>query len=68
VRRKWLGVLVLLVAVGVAVAIAAASRGSDKPSTPSTSPAASQQFGDDADLMRRLERKKLQQRTNTQNP
>jgi hypothetical protein len=51
----------LLVAVGVAVAIAAASRG-DKTPKPYTPPAASKQFGDDADLMRRLERKKLQQR------
>ena len=68
VGRKWLGVLVLLVAVGVAVAIAAASRGSDKPAKPATTPAASKQFGDDADLMRRLERKKLQQRTTTQKP
>jgi hypothetical protein len=58
VGSKWLGVVVLLVAIGVAVAIAAASRGGEKPPKPS-SPALSKQFGDDADLMRRLERKKL---------
>jgi hypothetical protein len=61
VGRKWLGVVILLVAVGVALAIAAASRGRDKSPKPSTQPAASKQFGDDADLMRRLERKKLLQ-------
>jgi hypothetical protein len=68
VGRKWLAVVVLLVAVGAAVAIAAASRGSDKPVKPSRSPAADKQYGDDADLMRRLERKKLVQRTSTQKP
>jgi hypothetical protein len=62
VGRKWLGVVILVVAVGVAVAIAAASRGDDKSPKPRTTPAASTQFGDDADLMRRLERKKLLQR------
>jgi hypothetical protein len=54
--------VISLVAVGGAVAIAAASRGGDKPSKPYTPPAASKQFGDDADLMRRLQRKKLVQR------
>jgi hypothetical protein len=50
------------VAAALAIAVAAAvSRGRDaKPSQPAFHPpAASQQFGDDADLMRKLERKKL---------
>jgi hypothetical protein len=55
-------VVVLVVSVGVAVAIAAASHGGKTAPKPYTPPAASQQFGDDADLMRRLERKKLVQR------
>jgi hypothetical protein len=59
--RKWVGVVVLVVAVGAAVAIAAASRGRDHAPKPYNPPAASKQFGDDADLMRRLERKKLVQ-------
>lgn len=58
--RKWVGVVVLVVAVGAAVAIAA-SRGRDHAPKPYSPPAASKQFGDDADLMRRLERKKLVQ-------
>jgi hypothetical protein len=62
VGRKGLALVVLVVAVGVAVAIAATSRGAEKAPKPFTPPAASQQFGDDADLMRRLERKKLVQR------
>jgi hypothetical protein len=49
----------LLVAVGVAVALAAASRGGDKAPKPNRPAASSRQFGDDADLMRSLERKKL---------
>jgi hypothetical protein len=61
-------VVVLVVAVGIAVAIAAASRGGDKKPMPSTTPAASQTFGDDADLMRRLERTKLVQRQKTSRP
>ena len=54
--------MIFVVAVAVAVAVAAASRGGDKAPKPSTPPAASQQFGDDANLMRKLERKKLVQR------
>jgi hypothetical protein len=50
--------VVVLVAIGVAVAIAAASRGGAESPKPSN-PVLSKQFGDDADLMRRLERKKL---------
>jgi hypothetical protein len=59
-RRIWVVVLVVAAALAIAVA-AAVSRGRDaKPSQPAFHPpAASQQFGDDADLMRKLERKKL---------
>ena len=58
--RKGLVLLVALVALAVVVADAVASRSGDKPGgKPFTPPAASKQFGDDADLMRRLERKKL---------
>ncbi len=57
--RRWLGVVVLVLAVGVAVAVAAASHGDSKTPKKPASPTASKQFGDDADLMRRLERKKL---------
>jgi len=58
VRRTWLVVVIVLAAVGIAVAVAALTRGGEtaKPKTPSVE---SQRFGDDADLMRRLERKKL---------
>jgi len=50
--------VIVLAAVGIAVAVAALTRGGEtaKPKTPSVE---SQRFGDDADLMRRLERKKL---------
>ena len=56
--------LVVVVAIGIAVAAAAISRGGDsKPAQPAFHPpAASQQYGDDADLMRKLERKKLVKR------
>ena len=58
--RRGIALVVVLVAVAIAVAVAAASRGSDKPGGQELRPpAASKQFGDDADLMRRLERKKL---------
>lgn len=58
--RRGIALLVVLVALAVAVAVAAASRAGDKPGeTQFRPPAASKQFGDDADLMRRLERKKL---------
>jgi len=54
-------VLVVVVALGIAVAAAAISRGGDsKPAKPVVRPGAtSRRYGDDADLMRRLERKKL---------
>jgi len=53
--------VVVLVAVGIAVGLAALARGGEtsKPKAPSLQ---SQRFGDDADLMRRLERKKLVER------
>ena len=56
--------LVVVVAIGVAVVAASISRGgAAKPAKPAFHPpAASQQFGDDADLMRKLERKKLLKR------
>jgi hypothetical protein len=53
-------VLVILVAVSAAVWIAVASRGDA--ATPPTKPGLAQpahRYGDDADLMRRLERHKL---------
>jgi hypothetical protein len=56
--------VIVIVAVGIGVTIAAASRGSDNAHKPYTQPAASNQLNDDADLMRKLERKKLLQRQN----
>jgi hypothetical protein len=51
-------------AIAIAIAAAAVSRGGgSKPSQPAFHPPkASQQYGDDADLMRKLERKKLVKR------
>jgi hypothetical protein len=59
VRGRWVA---LLVAVAAAVLLAAVltSRGGSSPKPSQLSPA--QQAGDDADLMRRLERHKLVQR------
>lgn len=63
-RRKWTAGAFAAVALGVAAAFGVASRGGDAQREPQFKPpAASQQFGDDADLMRRLERKKLTTRT-----
>jgi hypothetical protein len=61
VGRKWLSIAVVAAVLGVAVAVAAVSRGDKRPppQRTRTAPVASQRFGDDADLMRRLERKKL---------
>jgi hypothetical protein len=51
--------VVLVALFAVVAGVAALSRGEDaKPRQPAPS-AGSQRFGDDADLMRRLERKKL---------
>ena len=63
-RRTWVGLVILVVAVAIAVVAAAVSRGGDaKPSKPAFHPPkASQRFGDNADLMRKLERKKLVKR------
>lgn len=63
--RSWAVLVVVLVAIAIAVSAAAISRGGGdaKPSKPAFHPpAASQQFADDADLMRKLERKKLVKR------
>jgi hypothetical protein len=64
VRRKVIaGTAAALAAVGIA-AIAIGSRGNTSPAQHKPLQAKpSQQFGDDADLMRRLERKKLTTRT-----
>jgi len=65
VGRGWLGVFaVVAVAVFAAAAIAAFHRGGTSPATPKPGLAdQSQRYGDDADLMRRLERKKLVKRS-----
>jgi hypothetical protein len=64
VRRKVIaGTAAALAAVGIA-AIAIGSRDNTSPAQHKPLQAKpSQQFGDDADLMRRLERKKLTTRT-----
>jgi hypothetical protein len=66
VGRKAIVLVGLVVALAVVAAVAVAARGggSAKPANSAkppafTPPAASKQYGDDADLMRRLERKKL---------
>jgi hypothetical protein len=53
-----LGVLAGLAAAAVLVAVYAVSRNENAPAKPSQADPA-KQFGDDADLMRRLERHKL---------
>ena len=65
VRRRWLGVLAVAVAVAAAVAVAVLSqRGGAAPAkTKPLQLGPSQQYGDTADLMRRLQRKKLLQRS-----
>jgi hypothetical protein len=60
VRWGWAAVLVIIVAAAAAAWIAVASRGSTN--TPPAKPGLAQpadRSGDDADLMRRLERDKL---------
>ena len=58
--RKGIVLLVLVVAVAAVVGVALAARGGSGAQAPAvTRPDASKQYGDDADLMRRLERKKL---------
>lgn len=57
--------LVVVGAIAIAVSAAAISRGGGgaRPAKPAVHPpGASQRFGDDANLMRRLERKKLVKR------
>jgi hypothetical protein len=59
VGRNWLGVVLFVALVAAVGAVAALSRGGDAAPKQRTPSIASQHFGDDADLMRRLERKKL---------
>jgi hypothetical protein len=56
VRGRWVALLVA-VAAAVLLAVVLSSRGGSTPKPSKLSPA--QQVGDDADLMRRLERHKL---------
>ena len=65
VGRGWLGVFaVVAVALVAAAALAVSHRGGNSPATPKPGSAGqSQRYGDDADLMRRLERKKLVKRS-----
>jgi hypothetical protein len=61
VARRWLGVVAVVAVLAAAVvAVALSDRGGGKSPAPAqpghVKP--SQQYGDDADLMRRLERKK----------
>ena len=65
VGRGWLGIFaVVAVALVAAAAVAALRHGGRPPATPKPGSAEqSQRYGDDADLMRRLERKKLVQRS-----
>jgi hypothetical protein len=64
VRRKVIAGTAAALAAIVISAIAIGSRGTSSPSQERPLQAKpSQQFGDDADLMRRLERKKLTTRT-----
>lgn len=57
-RRRWLGLIAVVVAAATGVTVAAVSRGEGSPSKPVHANPANQ-VGDDADLMRRLERSKL---------
>jgi hypothetical protein len=59
VRGRWVVLLVVVAAAALPVVLLS-SRGGSTPRPLKVSP--SQQFGDDADLMRRLERHKLVQR------
>jgi hypothetical protein len=64
VRRKVIAGTAAALAAVVIAAIAIGSRGTSSPAPQTPLQAKpSQQFGDDADLMRRLERKKLTTRT-----
>jgi hypothetical protein len=60
VRRKGIALAGLVVTLAVVLAVAIAARSGGSSQQPSFRPPdASKQYGDDADLMRRLERKKL---------
>jgi hypothetical protein len=65
VGRRWLGVLaVVAVLTAATVAVVVLRGGGKAPAIPKPGQARpSQQYGDDADLMRRLERKKLLKRS-----
>jgi hypothetical protein len=59
-RKQLVAVLVVVVAVAIAVAVAAASRGGAKQPKPAARPAVLNGLGDDdANVMRRLQRKNL---------
>ena len=60
VGRKGIVLLALVAAIVALLGVALAARGDGGAKTPAaTSPNAAKQYGDDADLMRRLARKKL---------
>src|SRR5262249_43118126 len=61
VRRRWLGVLAVLVAAAAGAAFGAVSQRGGQPAPGSPKPIQalpSKEYGDTADLMRRLEREK----------
>jgi hypothetical protein len=63
VARRWLGVLAVVAVIAAAIAaVAVSGHGGKGPAPKPAQFRPSQQFGDDADLMRRLERKKLVKR------
>jgi hypothetical protein len=61
VGRLWVVLVAAVVVVGAGLAVAALSRRDEPAPKPAIVPAASQR-GEDADLMRRLQRKKLVRR------
>jgi hypothetical protein len=64
VARRWLGVFAVVAALGAAIAaVAVSGKGGKAPAAPTpTQLRPSLHTGDDADLMRRLQRKKLVKR------
>jgi hypothetical protein len=58
-RRVWLAAVIVLAGVVVAIGVVFTRGGSDPAPSPSRIPAASQTPGNEADLMRALQRKKL---------
>jgi hypothetical protein len=65
VGRRWLGVLAVVAVLAAVIAAVALSRGGgNAPRTPAPGRAQpSRQSGDDADLMRRLQRQKIVKRS-----